>query len=969
MQLSSLIGEIDALSITGERRIDEVAIASVEVDADRARADTLFVVLPFWLADRPNNVSRALECGAAAVVAEHASLLVHAPIGILVKDSCLALGRLLSAFHGHPSHAITVLAVTGTQGKTTVTQMLRHILCARGRRTECIGTFGASVDGDMRDTGYTTPPPEILQPLLADMRSAGVTHVCLEASSEGLARRRLAGTRMLVGGLTNLTREHLDVHGDLESYIEAKSILFRDLAERGCFNVDDAVGEQFHRSFQGDRLSVSTVSGRAADLVLATRHTSTRGSFVEARHGSDVHRFFLPLPGTHNVENAAVALGMCMLAGVHLIDAVQALEDVKVPHGRLEKIGDRPRVFVDFAHTPNALHRVLTELRTLVPGRLVCVFGAGGNRDRGKRPLMGKAASELADVAIVTSDNPRWEDPSAIIGDVLSGASGPAKLTVEGDRRQALSLAIQEAHDDDTILVAGKGHEAWQEIRGVRAPFDDTTICRQQLAIRHAAATSAGLSVDAVEQALGISSAGGLHVSRFSQVDVDSTAVAVGSLFVAFAESEAGEPGERIRQAIARGATGVICDPVFFGGISADVRVFSVHDATAAYRAIASVWRRAHDVPVIAVAGAAGKTTTKDLIAAVLSARFNVLATQENLNGLLGVPHTLLRLRPEHEAAVVEIGIDVPGLMAQQAALADPGLAVLTALGVEHLDGLGDLATAVDEEVALFRHVARAGGTLFVNLDDEFVVQACERLDGGRRIGFTLTDDVTARARKVAVHQVVRGRRRGNQLFIEGLGLPALSFDQPLPGAHNARNITAAVAIAPVLGCSADGIVAGLERFTTSHGRTERMRLGGVQMICDFYNANPVSMQASLQLLDEVRQATGGRAWACLGEMSEIAAVREEVHRDVAREVHRLQLEHVITIGEATRYIVDELRYLGSTVEIHMVDSCSEMADAVLDGVAPSDVVLLKGSRSNRLEQVWEHLAQALWVRDMRRGL
>ena len=140
-------------------------------------------------------------------------------------------------------------------------------------------------------------------------------------------------------------------------------------------------------------------------------------------------------------------------------------------------------------------------------------------------------------------------------------------------------------------------------------------------------------------------------------------------------------------------------------------------------------------------------------------------------------------------------------------------------------------------------------------------------------------------------------------------------------------------------------------------------------MICDFYNANPVSMQASLQLLDEVRQATGGRAWACLGEMSEIAAVREEVHRDVAREVHRLQLEHVITIGEATRYIVDELRYLGSTVEIHMVDSCSEMADAVLDGVAPSDVVLLKGSRSNRLEQVWEHLAQALWVRDMRRGL
>jgi UDP-N-acetylmuramyl pentapeptide synthase len=349
-----------------------------------------------------------------------------------------------------------------------------------------------------------------------------------------------------------------------------------------------------------------------------------------------------------------------------------------------------------------------------------------------------------------------------------------------------------------------------------------------------------------------------------------------------------------------------------------------------------------------------------------LSRRFTVLATKENLNGFLGVPYTLLKLRSAHEVAVLEIGIDALGMMAQHVALVDPGLAVLTSLGLEHLDGLGDLATAVDEEMALFRHVARAGGTLFVNLDDDLIVSACERLEGGRRIGFTLDGNAAARARKAAVHQIVRGHRLGDRLSIDGMALPTLTINPPLGGAHNARNILAAVAIARFLGCSEEDIVAGLESCRASYGRAECVKLAGVQMICDFYNANPVSMHASLQLLDETRRTTGGRAWACLGEIAEMSAAREEVHRIVARQMHSLDVENVITLGRGTRYIVDELRRLGSSAHIRRVRSCEEMADAVLQRVAPSDVVLLKGSRSNRLERVWEHLAQAFWVRAMR---
>jgi murE/murF fusion protein len=967
MQLSRLIDAIEPLSVVGVGRTDEVPISSIEIDAERVHAGTLFVALPFWLGDRHNSVSRAIKRGATAVVAEHAPLLADAPTGVLVPDSRAALGQLLSAWHRYPSRSMTILAVTGTHGKTTVTHLLRHILASAGRSTDWIGTLGASIGGRARDTGYTTPPAEILQPLLAEAHTAGVTHVCLEASSEALALRRLAGTRVAVAGFTNLARDHLDFHADPASYREAKAILFRELAERACFNVDDEVGEQFHRTFPGVRLSVSTIQGSAADLVLECRQASLSGTFVRVRHGSDVEKFMLPMPGSHNVENAAVALGMSLLVGVSLTEGIEALESATLPRGRLERIGERPRVFVDFAHTPGALRRVLAELKTLVAGRLICVFGAGGNRDPGKRPLMAQAVSELADAAILTSDNPRWENPSAIIAEVSAGASSSAQMSIEVDRVQALRRAIQDANDEDTLLIAGKGHETWQEIRGCRLPLDDAEICREQLALRHRRTPDKGLSVHAVEAALDMSGTGGSNASIFTQAVVD--AAAPGSLFVLLARPEGAcdvsAAARAISRAIAEGATGVICDAALSGTVPADVRAFPVRDPVAAYRTIAGLWRHQFDLPIVAVAGAAGKTTTKDLIAGALGRRFNVLATPENLNGFLGVPHTLLRLRTEHDTAVVEIGIDTPGVMALQVAIVSADIAVLTSLGLEHLDGFGNLETAVAEQVALFRHVAHAGGTLLVNLDDPLVVAACEALDGGRRIGFTLEEGPSPHAKRAAVHQVVRGRRHGERLWVEGLGMSAFDVRPPLPGTHNARNVLAAVAIARVLGCSADDIVGGMEASHMSPGRAQCVNLGGIEVICDFYNANPVSMQAALQLLDERRRAMGGSAWACLGELAEMADLREQVHRGVAREAHRLGLENVITIGAAGRYIGDELHRLGSAVTVRHVDDCAEMAEAILRGAAPSDVVLLKGSRSNRLELAWEHLAQALWIRDM----
>jgi MurE/MurF fusion protein len=878
LRLSRLLAEIDPAPTAVDGPVDRVEISSVEVDANAVDAGALFVVLPFWVSDASNDVRKAVRRGAVTVVSERSLPSIAVATRVVVKNSCAAVGQILSAFYGHPSRRLNLLAVTGTNGKTTASHLVRHILANCGRRCEVIGTLGATLAGAVRDTGYTLPPAQVLQPLLAEMESLGVTDVSLEATSHGLALQRLAGTTIGIGGITNVSRDHLDFHSDRAAYAEAKFTLFREFAKQGCFNVDDPVSARFYDVFDRPKISVSG-GGKPADLVLCTARATVSSTSVEARHGLEAFRFELPLVGRHNVENAAVALGMSMLAGVPLADAVGALERASPIPGRLEMIPGRPTVFVDCAHTPTALERVLSELRRLSSGRLICVFGAGGSRDRGKRPLMGTAVAKLADVAVVTTDNPRWEDPVSIINDVLGGMTGPADVWVEPDRRTALSRAIETARDDDMILVAGRGGETHQEIRGRSFPFRDADVCRVELATRRR--------------------------SRASKKDI-----------------------------------------------------------VAAYRASAGAWRRTLRLPVIAVGGAAGKTTTTRLIAAALRARLRVLATHDNLNGFVGVARTLFQLRAHHDVAVIEIGIDRAGAMATHAAIVRPDLAVLTTLGLEHLDGFGDLETAVDEEVMLFHEVARRGGTLVVNLDDPLIIAACERLPRGERIGFTLADAVEER-RRAGISRLIRGCRLGPKLRVEGVGEGEVEFDQPLPGDHNARNLLAAIAVADHLGVDADAIRDGLNGFEPAPGRLEIEALGGLELIGDYYNANPVSMAASLEVLRERRAENGGRVFACLGEMAEMGDMQAGVHRDVAAVLEELEIEFVLATGEPMRHLVDELRRRGSGVNARYVANGATIAEIVLREASPRDVVLVKGSRSSRLESVWQQLVSSLWVRDV----
>jgi len=445
--------------------------------------ESLFVALRGMTVDGHDFIDAAIEQGARAVVAE-----TPAPVErpedlawIQVQNSAASLGTLADAYHGHPSETLPVLAVTGTNGKTTVTWLLDHILRETGRKPGLLGTVETRFGSTRRTASYTTPLSHELHELLAEMRDHGCSHALMEASSHGLAQERLAGAKIAVGGYTNLSRDHMDYHGTMEAYGAAKAQLFDSRCAAACFHIGDPVGVSFAEAFSGRKVTVG-IDVPSADLNATEITCDLNGARCVVHRPSGITPLTLPLLGRHNVENALVAIGMANLAGVPTEDAITALATAQGAPGRLEKVdGPGVAVVVDYAHTPDALANVLSALRPLVPGRIICVFGAGGDRDRGKRPQMGQVAADGADLPVVTSDNPRSEDPDAIVRDILDGIPGGGAHHSQVDRRAAILWAIAEAREEDLVLIAGKGHEPYQEVGGVKHPFDDRLVAREAL--------------------------------------------------------------------------------------------------------------------------------------------------------------------------------------------------------------------------------------------------------------------------------------------------------------------------------------------------------------------------------------------------------------------------------------------------------------------------------------------------------
>jgi UDP-N-acetylmuramoyl-L-alanyl-D-glutamate--2,6-diaminopimelate ligase len=449
-------------------------ITGVAVDSRAVKPGNLFVAVPGTKVDGLTFVPQALKAGAVAVMAERAPPPLPAGVAFIqVANVRHALAMAAANFFRKQPQ--TIAAVTGTSGKTSVAAFTRQIWTALGKRAASIGTVGLVSPKREIYGSLTTPDPVELHRTLADLVGERVTHLALEASSHGLDQHRLDGVRVSVGGFTNLSRDHLDYHPTLEAYLAAKLILFeRLIAPDGTAVVaaDHEHAEPVIKVARGRGLQIFTI-GRAGDgLKLTDARIDGFSQTLKVTYAGKSHRVRLPLVGAFQVENALVAAGLAIVTGGDAAAAMNALEGLQGAKGRLELVGQKngAPIFVDYAHKPDALAKALDALRPYVKSRLVVVLGAGGDRDKGKRPLMGAIAAEKADWVIVTDDNPRTEEPAAIRRAILAAASGATEI---GDRRDAIGHAVSKLRSGDVLLIAGKGHESGQIVGDKILPFSD----------------------------------------------------------------------------------------------------------------------------------------------------------------------------------------------------------------------------------------------------------------------------------------------------------------------------------------------------------------------------------------------------------------------------------------------------------------------------------------------------------------
>ena len=470
-----------AVGATGTRNAADVAVVDLAYDARAVRPGSLFVCVPGSRADGHDFAADAVTRGAAALIVER-PLDLQVP-QLVVSDARLAMALAADAFFGRPTRELEVAGVTGTNGKTTTAFVLYSILAAAGRRPGLLGTVEMRIGGERRPVTRTTPEAIDLQRTFRELLDAGDRSCAMEASSHASELKRLVGTRFRALVFTNLSQDHLDFHGTLGAYFDAKRKLFVEPDVDGnrppaAVNVGDPHGRRLAGELRGLGAQLVTfglvddADVRAEDLELTPSSTSLRAAGLSLRP---------KLRGRFNVENVLAAVAASRLLGIGDDAIAKGVEHVAGVPGRFEAVdeGQPFAVLVDYAHTPEALENVLAEARRLTPARLLCVFGCGGDRDRAKRPLMGEVVSRLADRAIVTSDNPRSEEPRAIIDEILAGMDGEEEI--EPDRAAAIARAIEEAEEGDVVVIAGKGHEQGQEFRDGTIPFDDREVARDAL--------------------------------------------------------------------------------------------------------------------------------------------------------------------------------------------------------------------------------------------------------------------------------------------------------------------------------------------------------------------------------------------------------------------------------------------------------------------------------------------------------
>jgi murE/murF fusion protein len=951
MMLGTLIAGLAGARIVGDPNIEVRAIRS---DSRAIEPGDVYVAVRGIRADGHAFVQAAIDGGAAAVVVEHEVEIAGARSvpQVIVQSGAVALGVLTGRSLGDPAAAMTLIGITGTNGKTTTTFLVESILGAAGVACGVIGT----VDYRWRDARgqhhrveapFTTPTAQVLHETLAAMRADGVTHVVMEVSSFALSMARVAGLEFSVAAFSNLTQDHLDVHGSMEAYRAAKRLLFSDylsaggdrLAGTAVVNIDDPEGEGMAAAAPWRVLRVSG-NGRPSDIRVVEQHSTVRG--ITARIAAPRGELAIesrPLIGHYNVANLALAVGIGEALGLPHDAIARGIADLSGVPGRVERVANPADldIFVDYAHTPDALRNVLTALRPLTRRRLICVFGCGGDRDPTKRPRMGAEVAELADLAVVTSDNPRTEDPRAIIDQILAGV--PRPFVVDADRARAIRAAIDEAVPGDVVVIAGKGHEDYQILGTTKHHFDD----REQAAAAARARELRRVAELARDAGGELTRAGaGSDTAQIHRVVIDSRIAAPGDLYVAI-RGDTHDGHAFSDAAVAAGAAAVMVERA----AGASVPQIVVDDTRRAIGALAHAHRGRWGGRLIAITGSAGKTTTKELTRAALALVGPTHAAGGSLNNETGVPLTVLGLRAFHAFGVVELGMRGAGQIEYLTRIAEPDVAVVVNAGSAHIELLGstDAIAAAKSEIWLG---LRDGGTVVrPAADDRLAGWARRHRPDARTITFGASGEGAADVALVDY----RPTDTGGELAIDAFG-QRHPLALGLVGRHAAIDACAALAAALAAGAPVELALLGLARARPAAMRGEVVVVAGRKVIVDCYNANPASMAAALHALAE--RASGATALAVVGDMLELGDHGPAAHREIGALARQLGVG-VIALGPLAAAIAE-------AAGGERAGDPAGAAARALDRTRPGDWILLKASRGMRLERVLDALRSVAGV-------
>jgi len=962
----------EALNWLRQWGITRLTVDSRQV-ASLAAEGVCFIAWPGAARDGRVFVEQALKDGARACLVEadgvHAFAFADAKVAALTGLKARS-AEIAHGFFGEPSAELDVVAVTGTNGKTSTSWWTAQALSALGRGCGVIGTLGVGQvgTGEVVPTGLTTPDPITLHATFRQFADQGLKAAAIEASSIGIEELRLHATHIAVAQFTNFTQDHLDYHSDMESYWAAKRSLFEwPGLKAAVLNLDDPMGRalQDHARirgldcwsyglFGGVRLQATDIRYAAHGLVFDVVERD------EALHAVTVSATVrAPAIGTFNVLNLLAVLGALRALGVGLGDAARVCSDLLPVPGRMQIVSvpdpdvRLPMAVVDYAHTPDALDKALQALHPVVKargGRLWCVFGCGGDRDPIKRPMMGAVAEQHADQLVLTSDNPRSESPAFILSQIMAGIARRDGVDVIEDRRAAIAHALINADARDVILIAGKGHEATQEVAGVKTPFSDVDEARAALLRRSSAPsepTAMMMTLGLAHELLPGSVMTGDPATPIARVHTDTRTLRPGDLFVALL-GERFDAHDFLPQVAASGAAAVLAQ---HGVDTCGLPGLTVPDTRAALGWLAAGWRARFNIPLIGVTGSNGKTTVTQMIASILKAWAvsqgapeSSLATQGNFNNEIGVPLTLLRLREgQHSCAVVELGMNHPGEIAQLAAIAAPTVALVNNAQREHQEFMHTVEAVARENGAVLQALSRNGVAVFP-ADDEYTPVWRELSTGSAMFDFAMQGAaaVTGSATWVAQpkpHWVIDVRTAKGQASIK----------LNMAGTHNVRNALASTAAALGAGVPLPVIVQGLEAFEPVKGRSQLRCISiegrAVTLVDDSYNANPDSVRAAIDML----AGLPGPRWLVLGDMGEVGTQGPAFHTEVGAYARERGIEHVWTAGSLCSHTAQAFgasaRHFNSALDI-------VAALPTLDKAPAAASVLVKGSRFMKMEQV-----------------